>query len=111
MSKDSFAVYLKDTSACLSHRFYVQVDRHSDFITAPKISCYKMDFSQAPDSLTLWNLYSVKYMDKVVKDSLGDRMRSNNIWGHRHSWHAITHLGGQGPDGEDDFTVYTIYRD
>ena len=110
MWKDFFAVYLKDTSACLSHRFYVQVDQHSDF-TAPKISCYRMDFSQAPDSLTLWNLYSVKYMDKVVKDSVGDRMRSNNVWGHRHIWHAVTPLSGQGPDGEDDFTVYTVYRD
>lgn len=109
-SKDYFAVYLEDTSACLSHRFLVQEDQRSDF-TAPKISCYRMDFAQAPDSLTLWNLYSVKEMDKVVKDSVGDRMQSNNVWGHRHIWHAVTHLSGQGPDGEDDFTIYTVYRD
>ena len=109
-AKDFFAVYLEDTSACLSHRFYVQENQRSDFI-APTISCYKMDFGQAPDSLTLWNLYSVKEMDQVVKDSVGDRMQSNHVWGHRHTWHTVSRLGGQGPDGEDDFTIYMRYME
>jgi hypothetical protein len=28
----------------------------------------------------------------------------------RHPWHTINYLDKQGPDGEDDFTIYVVYR-
>jgi hypothetical protein len=58
-------------------------------------------------------------MNDLLLDSLGNRIYrwkenqsdSNLVDGRRYSWHTVTRLGEQGPDKEDDFTVYTVYRE
>jgi hypothetical protein len=120
-TSDFWAVSLSDigdSSACKSQRFYANIIEQKPWLLF-YVQCDKINLDSLPDSLSLSNLYSRRLMNDVLLDSLGDRMYrlseglpdSTWVTGHRHSWHAITHLGGQGPDKEDNFTVYTIYRD
>jgi hypothetical protein len=107
-----------DSSACKSQRFYAQIieqkPRHLEVV-----GCYRIDLASVPDTLSLSNLYSRRLMNDAIVDSLGERVYrwsetqpdSSLITGHRHPWHAVTRLSEQGPDGEDEFTVYTIYKD
>lgn len=107
-----------DSSACKSQKFYASVVEqkpwHTEFV-----HCYKIDLVSVPEILSLSNLYSRRLMNDALLDSLGDRMYrwsedqpdSTWVFGRRHPWHAVTRLGEQGPDEEDDFTVYTFYRD
>lgn len=102
-----WGILFRDSSACKSQRFYSGIKEreswHNEYV-----NCYKIDLISAPESLSLSNLYSLRLMNKTVADTSSN---SDPVVGQRHSWHTITRLGGQGPDKEDDFTIYTIYRD
>ena len=107
-----------DSSDCKSQRFYASIDEgmpsHVEYVP-----CNRITLDEVPDSLSISNLYSRRAMSDRVLDSLGDRVErwytdqpdSELVSGFRYVWHAINHLDRQGPDGEDDFAVYTIYRD
>ena len=107
-----------DSSACKSQRFYASITEQKPWHTET-VYCDKIDLITVPDTLSLSNLYSRRLMNAALLDSLGDQMYrwsedqpdSTLVWGHRHPWHAVTRLSEQGPDKEDDFTVYTIYRE
>ena len=107
-----------DSSACKSQRFYASITEQNPWHTE-SIQCNKIDLVAVPDTLSLSNLYSRRLMNDLLLDSLGSRMYrwykdqpdSTLVWRHRHTWHTVTRLAGQGPDKEDNFTVYTIYRD
>lgn len=107
-----------DSSACKSQRFYASIKEQKPWHNET-VYCDKIDLITVPETLSLSNLYSRQLMNDLLLDSLGNRIYrwkenqsdSNLVDGHRHPWHAISHLSGQGPDKEDDFTVYTIYRD
>jgi hypothetical protein len=107
-----------DSSACKSQRFYASITEQKPWLIY-YVQCDKISLDSLPDSLSLSNLYSRRLMNESLLDSLGDRMyrwsedQSDSTWvtGHRHSWHTVTRLGEQGPDKEDNFTVYTIYKD
>lgn len=120
-TSDFWAVSLSDigdSSACKSQRFYASITEQKPWLIY-YVQCDKISLDSLPDSLSLSNLYSRRLMNESLLDSLGDRMyrwsedQSDSTWvtGHRHSWHTVTRLGEQGPDKEDDFTVYTIYKD
>ena len=106
-----------DSSACKSQRFYANITKHEP-THREVIGCDRIELASVPDSLSLSNLYSDRLMTEAVFESLGDRLYrwsetqpdSYDINGYYHSWHAITRLTEQGPDGEDEFTVYTIYK-
>ncbi len=107
-----------DSNACKSQRFYASITEQKPWLIY-YVQCDKISLDSLPDSLSLSNLYSRRLMNESLLDSLGDRMyrwsedQSDSTWvtGHRHSWHTVTRLGEQGPDKEDNFTVYTIYKD
>ena len=107
-----------DSSACKSQRFYASITEYEPW-HIESIYCNKIDLVAVPEKLSLSNLYSRRLMNDLLLDSLGSHMYrwsedqpdSELVTGHRHPWHTVTRLGGQGPDKEDDFTVYTIYRD
>ena len=109
---------LADSSACKSLQFYVDYYQwplmHNEVVP-----CYRIELDSVPETLSISNLYSRRLMNEAVLDSVGERIYrwfenqpdSSIVYGHRYPWHAITRLADQGPDGEDDFTIYTIYRD
>ena len=107
-----------DSSACKSQNFYASITEQNPW-HVESVQCNKIDLVAVPESLSLSNLYSRRLMNDLILDSLGSRIYrwkenqsdSDLVDGHRHPWHAINHLSGQGPDKEDDFTVYTIYRE
>ena len=108
--RDIHAVYLEDTSACLSHQFYVD-EKTVENRYWQDIPCYKLDMDSTPSTLTISNLYSVNLMSESIKDSLGEKMRSDGVYGGYHVWHTISQLGRQGPDKEDHFIVYMHYSE
>lgn len=83
---------------------------HEDRFTLSR-SCYKMELSDANGSLSLSNLYSLPRMKESVRDSLpqADREEMRHLRTIRYPWHTETRLDKQGPDGEDDFTIFVIY--
>ena len=107
-----------DSSACRSQRFYASVTEQNPW-HIESVQCNKIDLVTVPDTLSLSNLYSRRLMNDLILDSLGshiyrwyeDQSDSDLVSGHRHPWHTVTRLGEQGPDKEDYFVVYTIYRD
>jgi hypothetical protein len=107
-----------DSSSCKSQRFYASIVEQNPWHNET-VYCNKIDLVTVPETLSLSNLYSRRLMNDLLLDSLGNRMYrwyedqpdSSLVWGHRHPWHTVTHLSEQGPDKEDDFTVYTIYRE
>jgi len=107
-----------DSSACKSQRFYANIIESKPWHNE-QVDCDKITLVSVADSLSISSLYSRRLMNDALLDSLGNRMyrwsedQPDSTWvvGHRHSWHAITYFVDQGPDGEDEFTVYTIYKD
>ena len=76
--------------------------------------CYKIECDHAEGRLTLSNLYSLSQWKESVKDSFPQEDKGMSYMDLlrqiRHPWHAINYLDKQGPDGEDDFTIYVVYR-
>ncbi len=107
-----------DSSACKSQQFYVLIEEQKPW-HGESVDCDMIDLVSVPELLSLSNLYSRRLVNDIIVDSLGSRMYrwdedlsdSDLVDGNCHSWHTVSWLGGQGPDGEDDFTIYTVYRD
>ncbi len=107
-----------DSSACKSQHFYASITEQKPW-HIESVQCNKIELVAVPEFLSLSNLYSRRLMNDLLLDSLGgriyrwyeDQSDSDLVEGHRHPWHTVSRLGGQGPDEEDDFTVYTFYRD
>lgn len=107
-----------DSSACKSQHFYASITEQKPW-HIESVQCNKIELVTVPESLSLSNLYSRRLMNDLLLDSLGgriyrwyeDQSDSDLVEGHRHPWHTVSRLGGQGPDEEDNFTVYTFYRD
>lgn len=101
---------VEDSSLCPTHI----VDR--GIISTPNAymiqrPCYKIEYDQAEGQLTLSNLYSLAQLKESVKDSVPPEDKDMSYVSQiRHPWHTVNYLDKQGPDGEDDFTIYVIYR-
>ena len=116
-----FAVSLEDigdSSACKSQRFHEHIQEWTPMHTE-SVRCNNIKLDETPDTVSISNLYSRRLMNDVILDSLGVRLHrwssdqpdSELVTGNRYTWHTVNHLEKQGPDGEDDFTIYTIHRD
>lgn len=104
-------VRVQDSSSCKSKRFYLDVRNYEGWHYS-SIDCYRNELSPAPKKLTVSDLYSVSRMEEAVRESLpADAKGFSGLRGHRHSWHTESYLEKQGPKGEDDFTIYVIYRE
>ena len=104
-------VRVSDSSSCKSKRFYLDVKTVNGWHYT-YIDCYKNELAAAPKTLTVSDLYSVPLMEETVRKSLSEDAKGfDGIRGHRHTWHTMSVLEDQGPKGEDDFTIYVIYKD
>lgn len=101
---------MADSSLCPTHN----VER--GIISTPNAymiqrPCYKIEYDQAEGQLTLSNLYSLVQLKESVKDSVPPEDKDMSYVSQiRHPWHTVNYLDKQGPDGEDDFTIYVVYR-
>ncbi|WP_297699929.1 hypothetical protein [uncultured Fibrobacter sp.] len=101
---------MADSSLCPTHR----VER--GIISTPNAyviqgPCYKIEYEHAKGRLTLSNLYSLSQWKESVKDSVPPEDKDlSYVREIRHPWHTVNYLNKQGPDGEDDFTIYVVYR-
>ena len=101
---------MADSSLCPTHN----VER--GIISVPNAyviqkSCYKIEYDKAEGQLTLSNLYSLAQLKESVKDSVPPEDKDvSYVRESRHPWHTVNYLDKQGPNGEDDFTIYVVYR-
>ena len=101
---------MADSSLCPTHMVERGISRKRDAYVIQK-PCYKIEYSHAEGKLTLSNLYSLPQWREFVKDSISQEdYELANFRQIRHPWHTINYLDKQGPDGEDDFTIYVVYR-
>ena len=102
--------YSRDTINCASQRFYQKVEEYKG-TSSVFISCNKLVLDTPPEKLTISGLYSLPLMTESIRNLLPVGVHVGNVSGHRYPWHTETHLKNQGPDGDDDFTIYTIYKE
>lgn len=102
-----------DSSLCPTHNVERGIISAPDAYVIQK-PCYKIECDHAEGRLTLSNLYSLSQWKESVKDSFPQEDKGMSYMDLlrqiRHPWHTINYLDKQGPDGEDDFTIYVVYR-
>lgn len=101
---------MEDSSLCPTHKVEQGIISTPNAFVIQK-SCYKIEYDNAEGLLTLSNLYSLSQWRESVKDSVPQEDKEVSfIRQIRHPWHTVNYLDKQGPDGEDDFTIYVVYR-
>ena len=101
---------MEDSSLCPTHKVERGIISTPNAFVIQK-SCYKIEYDNAEGLLTLSNLYSLSQWRESVKDSVPQEDKDvSYVRQIRHPWHTINYLDKQGPNGEDDFTIYVVYR-
>ena len=101
---------MTDSSLCPTHMVERGISRKLDAYVIQR-PCYKIEYGHTEGKLTLSNLYSLPQWREFVKDSISqENYELANFRQIRHPWHTVNYLNKQGPDGEDDFTIYVVYR-